>query len=177
MRLFCKLNPTYLKFCQATLSQAASEYQGFTMELRGYFPHGLPTVQHDRQAISFGVISHEFRPIYMRLRESFKEVVGDSMKNPSTCERSEQLDWWRKLKAERNLDQWNVIVIEPRVFLGTVPTHEVDQVVKNLATQYGGRFWTVKVIGSHLGFDSRSDITRDSTFVRDFQEFPFKGSL
>jgi len=71
----------------------------------------------------------------------------------------------------------NVKVIEPTAFLGTVPTHDADQVVKKLAAQYGGRFWTVKVTGLHLGHEAGSDFVRDPNFVREYQEFPFKGSL
>jgi hypothetical protein len=172
MRLFYKLNPTYLKFCQATLSKDASEYQDFTMELGDIFG----THYHrDRQAISFGVISHEFGPIYIGLRESFKEAVEYSMNKSSTCNPSERLDWWRKLKAERNVE--HVKVIEPTAFLGTVPTHDADQVVKKLAAQYGGRVWAVKVTGLHLGPEAGSDFVRDPNFVREYQEFPLKGSL
>jgi hypothetical protein len=168
MRLFYKLNQNYVKFCQATLAEVTSEYQGITMELGDIFRSYRSL---DRQAIGFKLISHEFSPIYMRLRETLAGAVEDSMKNPSTCA------WRRKLKAERNVEYWNVKVVKPTVFLGTVPTHDADQVVKNLAVQYGGQFWTVKVIGLHLGYDSRSDITRDPNFVQKFQEFPFKGSL
>jgi hypothetical protein len=101
MKLFYKLNQNHLKFCQATLSKAASECQGITMELGDVFSSYRPVEQ---QSIYFKLISHEFSPFYMRLRESFKEVVEDSMYNPSSCTPAVRLEWRRKLTVERNMD-------------------------------------------------------------------------
>ena len=173
MRLFYKLNQNYLKFCQATLAEVASEYESITKELGDIFRSYRPL---DRQAIGFKLVSHEFSPIYMRLRESFKEAVEDPINNPSTCDPSEELEWLKKLKAEENRELWN-IKVEPKAVFSTVPTHNADQVMRKLAAQYRGRFWTVKVIGLHLGYEIESDTARDPNFVREFQEFPFKGSL
>jgi len=104
MRLFYKLNPNYLKFCQATLSEVASECQGITMELGDVFRTYRPV---ERQAIYFKLIPHEFSPIYMRLRESFKEAVEDYTYNPSNCNPLVRLEWRRKPKAERTLPREN----------------------------------------------------------------------
>jgi hypothetical protein len=168
MRLFYQYPNSHYEFCQDVLTKTASKYLPFTLELRNLV---LLKKRNGTSFIRWKVVRPEqLMSLYNEVRSLFVpiiEEIGREMEIGSTTLGQ------KSFTAKPNTSTcWTFASLTPSIGIANFPTVKYGKkALKELNSEFGNRFWTLRATGLHLGFSPR-----DSASIPDFQEFPFHGS-
>lgn len=181
LRMFQGFRYRYLASSQKTLTEVASQRESFTMELGDLFYSSRRGIDGTGN-IGFRLKAYELEVLWAQLSNRFKDAIEDSMN--SSSDRSTQ-EWANELRKRRGRGfkfvDWTGAQNKPKsaafrasVIVAEFPASRKEEVSAQLESEYGGRFWTIRVIGLDLGFKARSTAIKDPDFVNEYQDFAFR---
>jgi hypothetical protein len=182
--MFKGFQSKYLAASQETLAEVASQRESFVMELGDPFYSSRKETDYGTSMISFHLKAYELEVLWAQLGDSFKDAIKDS---GSSLSQQKTFEFAKELKKRHGrgykLVDWSgaqgnpeSAAWRPSVLVANIPMNKKEEVLKQLESKYGGRFWTVRVLGLNLYFEARSEVFKDPDFVKKYQQFPFSGS-
>lgn len=168
LRMFYEFREKDLKFCQDALAKSASTRPPFNLELGELFQTSL---RFARQAIVWKLSQPPaLLELYQELRDQFIPIIKDIERDMA---KGSRFLGPKDFEGRRGEQHWALgLYFRPIVKITRAPSIvEAHHALKEIESEYGNRFWTVRVVGLSLGFKM---VDRNQT--PEYQEFPFRGS-